>query len=673
MLQYSSRIWYFGLCQCIGSHGNSGGLALFWDPRKIVPLWWISNHSSISMVASALDSGETILISNVYAPLDIRCKTQLWAHLQFVRSCPPYLPWILGGDFNYVLSLEEKRGGLPRLGSSSDLFRAQVDLLALVDVKPSNGIFTWNYRWGGEETIFERLDWFFVSCFWWWREGGPAFGTAMYFFVKKLQYVKYHLKRWNVSCFGNLKSKKKSALERLAMIACQIQDNGFSDSLGIAESHALRNVEEWELHEEMFWKQKVRVDWLQEAMSHEACQFYSNLFFENSSPTVEEENLILSCIPSLVTNTMNASLTPLISMSELENVVFGMNKGKSPGPDGFPVDVFQDFSDIINLDLLEVVRESLHHKKMLHALNSTFLILIPKKKGVDKLEFYRPIALCNVERAMFIKLDMAKDYDRVKWSFLQNILLAFGFSKEWVSWTMSCVTSLSFLVIVNGEPSVPFSASRGLRQGDPLSPYLFIIMAEGRGRLLKFRTSQGLIHGWQWGNGVPQISHLQFVDDTTLMGLARIREVESFRHVLDIYLAASSQKVNEHVNLPSSSLILLRPFRGGLLLFFGFREFDALSRQFVWSGSLSTTKWSLVKWETVCRPKNVGGLGLHSSILNGQVLDIKLYWCWCTCKNQLWACILTHKNLPEVNGFDVPRFPMEGQGSMIWNTLKLGA
>jgi hypothetical protein len=137
------------------------------------------------------------------------------------------------------------------------------------------------------------------------------------------------------------------------------------------------------------------------------------------------------------------------------------------------------------MDLLEVVKESLQNKQMLRALNCTLLTLIPKKEGVDNLDSFRPIALCNVvykiitklivdrlkiclpvviseeqggfvagkkildgiviasevihsmhlsnTRAMFIKLDMAKAYDRVKWSFLQKILLAFGFCQQWVN------------------------------------------------------------------------------------------------------------------------------------------------------------------------------------------------------------------------------------------------
>ena len=96
----------------------------------------------------------------------------------------------------------------------------------------------------------------------------------------------------------------------------------------------------------------------------------------------------------------------------------------------------------------------------------------------------------------------------MRWEFLQNVLLAFGFVEEWVNWILSCVTSSSFSIIINGEPSDLFTASRGLRQGDPLSPYLFIIMAEGLGRFIKSQVGQGLIHGWSWNDSLPSYSHL---------------------------------------------------------------------------------------------------------------------------------------------------------------------
>ncbi|XP_059064798.1 uncharacterized mitochondrial protein AtMg01250-like [Cryptomeria japonica] len=141
---------------------------------------------------------------------------------------------------------------------------------------------------------------------------------------------------------------------------------------------------------------------------------------------------------------------------------------------------------------------------------------------------------------------MAKAYDRVKWGFLRKVILTFGFSLEWVEWIWSCVTSPSFSVLLNGEPSKLFGASRGLCQDDPLSPYLLIIMVEGLGRFIKHQVSHSLIHGWRWGNGFPTLSHLHFVDDTTLTGRARIQEAEAFRLTLDTYLAALGQKINDH-------------------------------------------------------------------------------------------------------------------------------
>lgn len=200
-------------------------------------------------------------------------------------------------------------------------------------------------------------------------------------------------------------------------------------------------------------------------ISNEAVQYFASLFKEEERRSVDEEIQVLLCIPSLVSREMNEHLMSDISLDELEGIVFQMKKGKAPGPDGFPIEFFQEFADIIKLDLLAVVQESQSNKQMLRALNSTFLALIPKCEGADRLTQFQPISLCNViykiisklmadrlkkwlsvliseeqgsfvegrqildgvviatetihsmatskGKAMFIKLDMAKAYDRV--------------------------------------------------------------------------------------------------------------------------------------------------------------------------------------------------------------------------------------------------------------------
>ncbi|WP_258317678.1 hypothetical protein, partial [Escherichia coli] len=84
---------------------------------------------------------------------------------------------------------------------------------------------------------------------------------------------------------------------------------------------------------------------------------------------------------------------------------------------------------------------------------------------------------------------------------------------------------------------------------------------------------------------------------------------------------------------------------------------------------LENTKWSLTNWDIVCQPKKEGGLGLRFAILCGQALATKLYWRWCSNQSKLWACILSYKYYPCVDLPDISRIPLEGRGSMVWNTL----
>lgn len=80
---------------------------------------------------------------------------------------------------------------------------------------------------------------------------------------------------------------------------------------------------------------------------------------------------------------------------------------------------------------------------------------------------------------MLIQLDLSKAYDKVSWTYLEAVLEAFGFSRTWIKWVLALIKSPRFSILVNGAPSVPFSPSRGIRQGDPLSHFLFVILMEG--------------------------------------------------------------------------------------------------------------------------------------------------------------------------------------------------
>ena len=143
-----------------------------------------------------------------------------------------------------------------------------------------------------------------------------------------------------------------------------------------------------------------------------------------------------------------------------------------------------------------------------------------------------------------IKLDMSKAYDRVEWGYLQRVMEKMGFRAKWVQLIMACITTAHFSVLVNGSPTGYILPSRGLRQGDPLSPYLFLFCAKRLTTLLRKAETDGIIRGAATSRGGPCISYLLFVDDILLFCCALVEECQQVNSLLNLYEAALGQKIN---------------------------------------------------------------------------------------------------------------------------------
>jgi hypothetical protein len=244
----------------------------------------------------------------------------------------------------------------------------------------------------------------------------------------------------------------------------------------------------------------------------------------------------------------------------------------------------------------EAVEESRASGLVLPALNATFLTLIPKEERVTNPKQFRPIALCNViykvitkviatrlkpilpfliskeqsgyvegrqimdsvilaheiihslktsrTPGMLIKLDLSKAFDRVSWHYIRAVLVSFGFDHAWIRWVLQLTSSAFFSILVNGVPSKPFSPSRGIRQGDPLSPFLFILIAEGLGRYIKAAITEGSLKGLPLHNIQPAPSHSQFVDDTLLLNSPTVQEAVKLNSILSDFTEASGMSLN---------------------------------------------------------------------------------------------------------------------------------
>ena len=147
---------------------------------------------------------------------------------------------------------------------------------------------------------------------------------------------------------------------------------------------------------------------------------------------------------------------------------------------------------------------------------------------------------------MATKLDMSKAYDRVEWHNLESVMVKMGFSDHWVKFLMLCIKTISYSILVNGKPKGMITPTRVIRQGDPLSPFLFLLCTEGLHGLITQATTQGDIKGYSLCRNGPRLTHLLFADESLLFCRATIQECQKILDILEVYGSCSGQQINRN-------------------------------------------------------------------------------------------------------------------------------
>jgi len=387
------------------------------------------------------------------------------------------------------------------------------------------------------------------------------------------------------------------------------------------------------------------------------------------------------------------------------------------------------------------------------SLNASFLSLIPKKANAINIKDFRPISLvgsvykllskvlanrlrvvldslisetqnsfvdgrqildsvlitneCLYSRlkchssGVVCKLDIKKAYDYVNWDALLYLLNRMGFGLKWREWIVACISTVCYSVLVNGSSAGFFGSSYGLRQGDPLSPLLFLLIMEVLSRILKKTEDSGLLRGFHVGpvnsSGV-RISHLLFADDTIMFCDASRDQLLSIRLALSCFQAFTGLKVNvgksaivpvgevgnigalagilrcrlgslpmKYLGMPLSTpyniasiwnailekmekklsswkrlylckggrLTLLKSTLSSLPTYYlslfiipvaVADRLEYIQRNFLWGSLEECFKHSLVAWEKVCSPLEMGGLGVRKLVHFNQALLGKCLW-----------------------------------------------
>ncbi|RVX02255.1 NAD-dependent malic enzyme 62 kDa isoform, mitochondrial [Vitis vinifera] len=231
------------------------------------------------------------------------------------------------------------------------------------------------------------------------------------------------------------------------------------------------------------------------------------------------------------------------------------------------------------------------------------------------------------------------------------------------SWIRGCLSSSSFAILVNGNAKGWVKASRGLRQGDPLSPFLFTLVADVLSRLLFRAEETGLTEGFSVGRDRTRVSLLQFADDTIFFSKASLEHLQNLKIIFLVFRQVSGLKIN----LEKSTISGL-PL-GGNPKTIGFwdpvverisrrldvsiaSKIEKMQRNFLWSGAGEGKKDHLVRWEVVSRPKELGGLGFGKISLRNIALLGKWLWRFPRERSGLWHKVIVSIYGTHPNGWD---------------------
>ncbi|GKC66249.1 putative RNA-directed DNA polymerase, eukaryota, reverse transcriptase zinc-binding domain protein, partial [Tanacetum coccineum] len=147
---------------------------------------------------------------------------------------------------------------------------------------------------------------------------------------------------------------------------------------------------------------------------------------------------------------------------------------------------------------------------------------------------------------LIFKVDFEKAFDSLSWKYLNFVLHSLNFGSKWRSWIRACLHSSRASILINGNPTFEFSIKRGLRQGDPLSPFLFILVMEGLHYALSNAVSSGLIRGIKLGSSDITLSHLFYADDVVITTDWNSHDIDNIIRVLHVFYLASGLRINIH-------------------------------------------------------------------------------------------------------------------------------
>ncbi|GJY24460.1 RNA-directed DNA polymerase, eukaryota [Tanacetum coccineum] len=578
--------------------GNSGGILCTWDPNIFLKEQHILSDNFVALFGTWVPSKTKLLMISIYAPQPRTEKRSLWNYIMSLVT-----RWqgdsIVMGDFNEVRSADERMGSVFNIPGAADFNDFIFNLGHLSDHRPIllrdviadyGATPFWMYYSRLTLSGFEQL----VIHTW----NSTVLEDSRRNDIKlKLSVIDKQLDQGRVN--------DDILLSRMGLMK-QLLDSNSSDALDNLQKAKIQWAIEGDENSKFFHGvinrkranlaiRGVMVDgeWVDDPrrVKEEFCSHFATRFHAPSGI----RNKINFLFPNQLSSDQAFELEKQVSTDEIRTAVWACGENKSPGPDGFTFEFFRKFWDTIGPDLCLAVEWFFDHGSFSRGCNSSFIALIPKVQDPKFVNDYRPISLIGSlykvvtkilalrlssviaglisdvqttflpsrqildgpfvinellswckhkkQHAMIFKVDFAKAYDSVRWDFLDDVLQSFGFGFKWRSWILGSLSSEMASVLVNGSPIAEFQFHCGLKQGDPLAPYLSILVMESLHLSFSRVVDASIFKDIKIDNSTT-ISHLFYADDAVFVGEWSDDNLSSVMHALHCFSLASGLKIN---------------------------------------------------------------------------------------------------------------------------------
>uniref|UniRef100_A0A803Q2T5 Reverse transcriptase domain-containing protein n=1 Tax=Cannabis sativa TaxID=3483 RepID=A0A803Q2T5_CANSA len=394
---------------------------------------------------------------------------------------------------------------------------------------------------------------------------------------KSINRTQSALRWWSKNVFGDCDNK----IKELEFELQTLQSKEVHETDEVAEEDILKNLGELWKRKESMWKQRSRELWLSKGDRNSS-------FFHASTMVRRKRNQIW--------NLKNSNGMLCSNVKEIGTIL-----------NEYFIDLFSSKGTLdpgLNhsfICLIPKARILAHRLKVVldHLIAPTQSAFLPGRWIAESTLLTQEVVNVIKKKKgkgglLAIKMDMNKAYDRLEWGFLKAVMERFGFSTHFINLVMCCVTTVSYSILLNGKPLKRFKPERGIRQGDPMSPYLFLLCNEVLSRLLS---------------------------------LEQDRAKEAIENKLDMSVISDWEAHS---------------------------ELDAIVRKFWWNGSLENQyMWAAKSWNSICQPKMLGGLGFRRFEDINHALLAKLAWMLACGINRPWCDIMKGKYFPRESFWSV--------------------